>query len=132
MGKGEEISGGRSKDSLLANALEAVIAAVYLDSGFAKTKSFLKKLIGHLLNDDSLRSQYFDYKTALQEFCQKKYKTAPIYKIIDSCGPDHAKTFKVKVIIADKVTQVGSGKSKKEAEKQVAQKVWEELHDEKK
>ncbi len=130
LGKGEEISGGRSKDSLLANAFEAVIAAIYLDSGFTKTKSILKKLMGPLLNDDSLHSQYFDYKTALQEFCQKIYKTAPVYIIVDSCGPDHAKTFDVEVTIAGKVIQTGSGKSKKEAEKQAAQKAWQELHDE--
>ena len=131
LGKGEEISGGRSKDSLLANAFEAVIAAIYLDSGFTRTKSILKKLMGSLLNDDSLNYQYFDYKTALQEFCQKTYKTAPVYRIVDSCGPDHAKTFDVEVTIADKVIQAGSGKSKKEAEKQAAQKAWQELHDDK-
>jgi ribonuclease-3 len=130
LGKGEEISGGRSKDSLLANALEAVIAAIYLDSGFTKIKSLLKKLIGPLLNDESLRSQYFDYKTALQEFCQKRYKAAPVYMIVDSCGPDHAKTFEVQVTIAGKIMQSGSGKSKKEAEKQAAQKAWEELNNE--
>jgi ribonuclease III len=130
LGKGEEISGGRTKDSLLANALEAVIAAIYLDSGFARTKSLIKKLIGPLLTDESLRSQYFDYKTALQEYCQKKFKTAPIYTIIDSHGPDHAKTFEIKVS-ADQIEQIGSGKSKKEAEKQAAQKAWEFLQDEK-
>lgn len=128
LGKGEEISGGRSKDSLLANALEAVIAAIYLDSGFTRTKSILKKLMGPLLNDDSLHNQYFDYKTALQEFCQKTYKTAPVYRIVDSCGPDHAKIFDVEVTIAGIVIQSGSGKSKKEAEKQAAQKAWQELH----
>jgi ribonuclease III len=131
LGKGEEISGGRSKDSLLANAFEAVIAAIYLDSGFAKTKTVLKKIMKPLLNDDSLHSPYFDYKTALQEFCQKRYKAAPVYMTVDSCGPDHAKTFEVKVTIAGKVMQSGSGRSKKEAEKQAAQKTWEELHDEK-
>ncbi len=131
LGKGEEISGGRSKDSLLANAFEAVIAAIYLDSGFAKTKSILKKLMGPLLNDDSLHYQYFDYKTALQEFCQKIYKTAPVYRIVDSRGPDHAKKFDVEVTIAGKIIQYGSGKSKKEAEKQAAQKAWQELHNEK-
>jgi len=130
LGKGEESSGGRLKESLMANALEAVIAAVYLDSGFAKTKSFLKKLIGHLLNDDSIHSQYFDYKTALQEFCQKKFKTAPVYKIINSCGPDHAKTFEVQLTVTDKIMHLGYGRSKKEAEKQAAQKAWEELHHE--
>lgn len=132
LGKGEEISGGRAKESLLANALEAVIAAIYLDSGFTKTRSLLKKIIGPLLNDAGLRSQYFDYKTALQEFCQKKYKSIPVYRIVDSCGPDHAKIFNVEVTIAGKVIQTGSGKSKKEAEKQAAQKAWEELLDEKK
>jgi len=131
LGKGEEISGGRSKDSLLANAFEAVIAAIYLDAGFAKTKSLLKKLMGPFLNDDSMHSQYFDYKTALQEFCQKKYKAAPVYKIVDSCGPDHAKTFEVEVSIGGKVIHAGSGKSKKEAEKQAAKKAWQELHNEK-
>jgi ribonuclease III len=130
LGKGEESSGGRTKDSLLANALEAVIAAIYLDSGFAKARSIIKKLIGPMLRNDNLRSQYFDYKTALQELCQKKYKCAPVYKLIDSSGPDHAKTFAVEVNIADEIVRIGSGKSKKEAEKQAAQKVWEELHDE--
>jgi ribonuclease III len=130
LGKGEETSGGRSKDSLLANAMEAVIAAIYLDSGYTRIKSLLKKLMEPLLNDDNLHSQHFDYKTALQEFCQKTYKAAPVYRIVDSCGPDHAKTFSVEVTIADRVT-AGSGRSKKDAEKQAAQKVWQELHDEK-
>jgi ribonuclease III len=129
LGKGEEISGGRSKDSLLANAFEAVIAAIYLDSGFTRTRSILKKLMGSLLNDDSLHAQFFDYKTSLQEFCQKTYKTAPVYRIVDSCGPDHAKIFDVEVIIAGVAIQSGSGKSKKEAEKQAAQKAWQKLHD---
>jgi len=91
----------------------------------------IKKLIGPLLNDDNLRSQYFDYKTALQEFCQKKYKTTPLYTIIDSSGPDHAKMFEVKLTIADKIVHIGGGKSKKEAEKQAAQKAWEILQNEK-
>jgi ribonuclease III len=130
LGRGEDISGGRTKDSLLANALEAVIAAIYLDSGFAKTKKFIKYLVGPLLNDDNLRSQYFDYKTALQEFCQKKYKTIPMYTIIDSSGPDHAKIFEVQLTIAEKKVYAGSGKSKKEAEKQAAQKAWEILQNE--
>ena len=130
LGKGEEISGGRLKDSLLADALEAVLAAIYLDAGFSKVKSIIKKLVGPLLQDDSLRSQYFDYKTALQEFCQKKYKTAPVYTIIDSHGPDHAKIFEVQVTIVDKAAHLGSGKSKKEAEKDAAQKAWEDLQNE--
>jgi len=83
-----------------------------------------------LLNDDNLRSQYFDYKTALQEFCQKKYKTIPVYTIIDSSGPDHAKMFEVQLTIAEKIVYAGSGRSKKEAEKQAAQKAWGMLQNE--
>jgi len=127
LGKGEENSGGRAKDSLLADALEALIAAIYLDSGFIIAKKILEILLSPLLQDSVLLSQSFDYKTALQELCQKKYKTAPVYTIIDSSGPDHAKIFEVQVTVADKITQTGFGKSKKEAEKQAAQKAWEML-----
>lgn len=130
LGHGEENSGGRAKDSLLANALEAVIASVYLDSNFNKAKNAVNKLIEPLLKDDSITFKYFDYKTALQELCQKRYKITPIYTLIDSHGPEHAITFEVKVTIADKTTQIGSGKSKKEAEKQAAQKAWKILQDE--
>jgi ribonuclease III len=127
LGKGEENSGGRAKDSLLANSLEAVIAAIYLDSGFNEVKTVLEIILAPLLEDSVLLSQNFDYKTALQEFCQKRYKIAPVYTIIDSSGPDHAKIFEVQVTVADKIPQTGYGKSKKEAEKQAAQKAWEIL-----
>jgi len=127
LGKGEENSGGRTKDSLLANALEALIAAIYLDAGFIAVKNILEILLASLLEDSALLSQGFDYKTALQEICQKKYKIIPAYTIIDSSGPDHAKVFEVQVTVADKMLQIGCGKSKKEAEKQAAQKAWEIL-----
>jgi len=127
LGKGEENSGGRTKDSLLANSLEAVIASIYLDSGFNEAKNILEILLAPLLEDSVLLSQNFDYKTDLQEFCQKRYKIAPVYTIIDSSGPDHAKIFEVQVTVADKMPQTGYGKSKKEAEKQAAQKAWEIL-----
>jgi len=132
LGKGEENSGGRAKDSLLANSLEAVIAAIYLDSGFNEVKTVLEIILAPLLEDSVLLSQNFDYKTALQEFCQKRYKIAPVYTIIDSSGPDHAKIFEVQVTVADKMPQTGYGKSKKEAEKQAAQKAWEILQIEEK
>ena len=93
-------------------------------------KTIITKLIEPLLEDDNSFSEYFDYKTALQELCQKRYKTIPIYMVIDSTGPDHAKTFEVKIVIVNKLTEVGSGKSKKEAEKQAAQKAWEILQNE--
>lgn len=130
LGRGEENAGSRGKDSFLANAFEAVIAAVYLDSGFDGVKTVVTELIEPLLKDDSLSSDYFDYKTALQEFCQKKFKTTPLYMVTDSTGPDHDKKFEVRVVIVNKLTEYGSGKSKKEAEKQAAQKAWETLQNE--
>jgi len=128
LGRGEDHSGGRAKESLLANALEAVIAAIYLDSGFSKTKTILKRLMNPLLNDEALTAQCFDYKTALQELCQKKYKSAPLYTLLDESGPDHDKTFEVEVTLGDDTRQTGRGKSKKDAQKQAAQKAWESLH----
>ncbi len=132
LGHGEEISGGRVKDSLLANALEAVIASIYLDSNFNKAENVVNKLIEPWLKNDSITSKYFDYKTALQELCQKKYKITPTYTLIDSQGPEHARTFEVRVAITDKTVQIGSGKNKKDAEKQAAQKAWEVLQNENK
>ncbi|MDD5343701.1 MAG: ribonuclease III [Smithella sp.] len=130
LGRGEESSGSRTKDSFLANAFEAVIAAIYLDSDFDNAKIIITKLIEPLLKDDNLSSEYFDYKTALQELCQKRYRTTPLYTVTGSTGPDHDKNFEVKVVIVNKLTETGTGKSKKEAEKQAAQKAWEILHNE--
>lgn len=130
IGRGEENSGSRDKDSLLANAFEAVVAAVYLDSGYDDVKAVVTKLFEPLLEEKNLSSDYFDYKTALQEFCQRKYKTIPIYVVADSTGPEHAKVFEVRVVIVNKLTEIGKGTSKKEAEKKAAQKAWEKLQDE--
>ncbi len=128
LGRGEENSGGRTKESLLANALEAVIAAIYLDSGFSKTRAVLKKLMKPLMSNEALNAQCFDYKTALQELCQKKYKSAPLYTVLTASGPDHDKTFEVEVTTGEAIRHVGRGKSKKDAQKQAAQKAWESLH----
>ena len=130
LGHGEEKSGGRAKDSLLANTLEAIIAAIYRDSNFEKVNSIVKILIEPFLKDATSHYQYFDYKTALQEFCQKRYKTPPVYTLTSSHGPEHSIIFEVEVSIAGKTTQTGKGKNKKEAEKQAAKKAWEILQDE--
>ena len=128
LGRGEDHSGGRAKESLLANALEAVIAAVYLDSSFGKTKTLMKRLMKPLMKDEAIAAQSLDYKTALQELCQKKYKAAPLYTLLAESGPDHEKIFEMEVVIGEDVRQIGRGKSKKEAQKQAAQKAWESLH----
>ena len=130
LGRGEEHSGGRAKESLLANAFEAVIAAIYLDSSFSKTKTLIRRLMKPLMNDQALAAQSFDYKTALQELCQKKYKSAPLYNLLAESGPDHDKIFEIEVAAGDSVREIGRGKSKKDAQKQAAQKAWESLHSE--
>ncbi|HBJ74618.1 MAG TPA: ribonuclease III [Syntrophaceae bacterium] len=130
LGRGEEHSGGRAKESLLANAFEAVIAAIYLDSSFSKTKTLIRRLMKPLMNDQALAAQSFDYKTALQELCQKKYKSAPLYTLLAESGPDHDKIFEIEVAAGDSVREIGRGKSKKDAQKQAAQKAWESLHSE--
>lgn len=131
LGRGEERSGGRKKTSLLANTFEALLAAVYLDSSFSKTRTVIKKLLAPLLKDEILNAQCFDYKTALQEFCQKKYKAPPNYTLIESSGPDHDKIFEVEVNVGDDIRHIGRGKSKKDAQKMAAQKAWESLQHEK-
>jgi ribonuclease III len=130
IGRGEENAGSRTKESFLADSFEAVVAAIYLDSDFNNAKNIIKKIIEPFLEDNNLSSVHFDYKTALQELCQKKYKTVPIYIVVDSKGPDHAKIFEVRVVVVNKLTEYGTGKSKKEAEKQAAQKAWDILQNE--
>jgi ribonuclease III len=130
IGRGEENAGSRNKESFLANALEAVVAALYLDSDYNNVKDIINELFKPLLEKDNLKTDYSDYKTALQELCQKKYKTTPMYMVVDSSGPEHAKVFEVRIVIINKLTEYGRGKSKKEAEKQAAQKALDILQHE--
>jgi len=120
LGVGEEKSGGRRKDSLLANLFEAVIAAVYLDAGIAAARALIESSFADDLDridaDDLL---FHDYKTALQEVAQGKGFPLPEYNVIDEVGPDHDKRFIVEVKIGS-LTARGEGSSKKEAQQQAA------------
>ena len=127
MGRGEESSGGRVKSSILANTFEAIIAAIYLDCGFEKTEEFMKNLIESLIERGERILVYKDYKTAVQEISQTRFKEIPRYTLIGEDGPDHDKVFKVRLFIADVITTYGTGKNKKEAEHQAAKKAWKEL-----
>lgn len=131
LGRGEEKSGGRNKSSLLANALEAVFAAIYLDSNFKKAQNLIKLFYVPFLKDDELLYRYFDYKTALYELCRNIYDISPIYETRESAGPQHDITYKSILTLPGMFTQTGLGKNKKEAEKKAAQKAWEALHNEK-
>lgn len=120
LGKGEAISGGRERISILADSFEAIIGAIYLDQGFIHASQFVLKQ----LHDDILlaeRGEYVqDYKTLLQEVVQKNNDSRIAYEIIKESGPDHDKTFEVAVIINSKRLGSGVGRSKKEAEQQAA------------
>jgi len=120
LGKGEDSSGGRERVSILADCFEAIIGAIYLDSGFEKTASFiLKQLHGDLLLIG--RGEYVkDFKTLLQEVVQKNTESKIVYEIIEESGPDHHKMFKVAVLVNGKELGRGLGKSKKEAEQHAA------------
>lgn len=127
LGKGEENSGGRNKSSILSNAFEAVTAAIYIDSGFENVYKFLQHIFEPLIEEGTRSLIYRDYKTALQEICQYRYKETPKYTLIREIGPDHDKVFEISLTVAGNITTTGAGKSKKEAEQQAAQKALEEL-----
>ena len=129
LGKGEELSGGREKDSLLANALEALIAALYLDRGFDNILIFLSKIFAPLIADGTGALIYRDYKTTLQEVAQNRFKEMPQYALVGEYGPDHDKLFESKVKVNGVLDTCGTGRSKKEAEQQAAKKALEILNE---
>ena len=126
LGKGEELSGGRQKPSLLANGLEAVLAAVYLDGGLDSALRLVQTLFSdyleHKEEDFLLKTLDKDYKTQLQEITQARLKLTPLYYLESEVGPDHDKTFFMRVEIGDRVLAYGDGKSKKEAQQEAARK----------
>ena len=121
---GENSTGGRERDSILGNAMEAVIGALYLEAGFDEAKKFIDKLLSK-----RKRLVTVDHKSRLQEWAQKKFKTPPDYAVCRSYGPDHAKTFDVQVSVANQLLGMGSGKSKKEAEQAAAKDALKKLKD---
>jgi ribonuclease III len=120
LGKGEEASGGRTKPSLLANALESVISATFLDKGFGTTATLLSGIFEPLIRQGNDDDACLDHKTALQELSMGRFKTTPRYSIVSEAGPDHDKLFEMALFIGDRQIATGVGKSKKEAEKQAA------------
>lgn len=120
LGVGEEKSGGRKKDSLLANLFEAMVAAIYLDGGIDPARALIERSFsGDLERIDADDLLFHDYKTALQELAQGKGLPLPDYSVIDEVGPDHDKRFIVEVKIGSLVAR-GEGSSKKEAQQQAA------------
>lgn len=127
LGKGEIQTKGREKKSILADAFEAVIAAIYLDGGFESAFEFIKEQFSRLILKTAAPSSNYDYKSKLQEIIQVNHKIMPGYKIIKESGPDHDKTFIVSIKL-DKIQVKGKGKSKKRAEQDAAKKALELLN----
>lgn len=122
LSRGEETSGGRKRESVLGNAFEALLGAIYLDQGFAKVEKFLLPRLKQLKI-----VQQVDYKSQLQEIIQRKHKLVPDYHVLQESGPDHGKTFEIGVYFKKKLLGRGTGKSKKEAEQEAAKNALEKI-----
>ena len=117
LGKGEDATGGRKRDSITSDALEALIGAIYLDGGFANAKEFI---LNHVLNDLEGKRLFYDSKTILQELVQGNSEKRICYELVGEVGPDHNKSFQVEIRIGDTTYGQGIGRTKKAAEQEAA------------
>lgn len=127
MGKGAALSGGRDRDSLLADALEAVIGGVFVDQGYEAADALCGRLFDKTLAGDLTMLEQTDFKTMLQELTQDQMKETPRYEVISESGPDHDKTFEVKVLVKGDELGRGNGGSKKRASQEAARKAVEKM-----
>ena len=128
LGKGEEMTGGRMRKSVLSDALEAVIGAIYLDGGFANAKEFILRFV---LNDIEHKQLFYDSKTILQELVQGRFSKDVTYRIMSVEGPDHDKKYKVEAMIGEEAYGKGSAGTKKGAEQEAAYETLLQLKQEK-
>ncbi|HVA74039.1 MAG TPA: ribonuclease III [Acidimicrobiales bacterium] len=126
LGKGEDQSGGREKPSILADATEAVIGAVYLDRGWEAAERLVMDLLGERIELGAAGPGGHDFKTRLQELCARVFDQLPVYSVRDE-GPDHAKEFEAVVHVMGSARGTGKGRSKKQAEQAAAREAWEVL-----
>lgn len=127
LGKGEEKGGGRSRRSILASGLEALLAALYLGGGIKEVQKFLKKHLEPEIRDIILERRGTDHKSRLQEEAQKRYHLVPVYRLVRETGLEHRRIFEVRVSIADGLAASGKGHSKKAAEQSAARRALESL-----
>lgn len=120
LGKGEELSGGRQRPSILADSFEAVLGAVYLDGGIDNARQFVLRVMGNIIDGAIGDNRDKDYKTRLQEMVQRHSDGKIVYELLDEFGPDHDKTFVTQVIIGGEAMGQGQGKTKKESEQRAA------------
>lgn len=127
LGKGEKRDEGKSKISILSDAFEALIGALFLDGGWHTARGFLLSYFDEAI-ETTLSSPARNYKAELQDYSQKKFHKTPVYEVMQEMGPDHAKKFQVRVLIADQEMGRGVGPSKKEAEQKAAEEALMEIH----
>ena len=123
LGKGEDAAGGRTKPSILSDAFEAVLGAVYVDGGTAPAFELIERLFAHRMASAAHRLDRLDYKTVLQELTARMHDSAPVYVLSDT-GPDHDKRFFATVIVQGVAVGTGEGRSKKTAEQAAAEQAW--------
>jgi ribonuclease III len=122
LSRGEEKTGGRTKRAIVADALEAVVGAIYLDGGIQAASEFVERQIGEELSSlNQAQLTYGDFKSALQEQLHNLGSSEPVYQVVGELGPDHKKVFVVQVLVGGKVIAEGAGKTKKEAQQAAAQ-----------
>jgi len=129
LGKGEQRSRGQQKFSILADAFEALVAAVYLDGGFVRAYEVISRHFAVFLDAIEEKEPTYDFKSLLQEYVQGRHQDMPAYEIIEESGPDHDKTFEVSLAVGDFLTTFGIGKSKKAAEQNAACMALEKLQE---
>jgi len=127
LGKGEEKAGGRKKDSILGDAFESIIGAIYLDGGHKAALSFILRVFRSAVDAWEKKPGTRDFKSLLQEISQDRFKEIPRYRTAGVSGPDHDRTFEVEASIGDRLAATGTGKSKKEAEQDAARAALEKL-----
>jgi ribonuclease-3 len=127
LGKGEELSGGRTKNAILADAMEALIGALYLDSGYAAAFAFVGRRIGEEISRVLENRHHKDYKSLLQELCQSRFHAYPVYRLQKRSGPEHERLFWMEVTVDAAVYGPGTGRNKKAAEQEAAKIAFETL-----
>ena len=127
LGKGEDLSGGRNKSSILADAFEAIAGALFRDGGLESASQVFLPLLQGKISNFSHSWDFRDFKSELQEYTQNKWVCTPKYKVVNELGPDHAKKFEVTVTIKNQFKGQGSGSSKKEAEQEAAKMAMEKF-----
>jgi ribonuclease-3 len=128
LGKGEEQTGGRAKKAILADAMEALIGALYLDSGFKMAEDFVLPRIDREIDRVLEKRVHQDYKSLLQELSQRLYKAYPVYKLVKRTGPEHERLFWIEVFVNGKSYGPCTGRNKKTAEQEAARLAWEALN----